>query len=703
MDWLLPAVLSSIATSILVVLVYLYLYLKYPAKHFLYWFISWILVMLRFLFRLLILSYGQSMLLMIGLQLFSLYSMVFFMYGTFQWLGRRSPWHIVVMSVLVIAWGFIANSLQLPRLSLLIPSFFYSALVFFITAYAVFRSRDIQGFLQWALGISLILYGLHKLQYPFFYDSPGFAPIAYLVDSIFTLMLAFGFIIAYFEKDRRAFLSKSNWMDSLLRYSPLPIMIVDKQGKIEFINTRFIDLLGYTLKDMPDLNSAFDLIADNPQLKQEIIQTWEEVISNLEAGTTVRPRVFPTRNKQGNTLWIEYHIKIVEKKFLYFLIDMTHHKQVESELVKASKMEVLQLLASGLGHDYNNILASILGNTELLKLKSRPEWDQDRYIENIVNAVSHASDLTRQLIAFTRHSRPATDISDIREVLTDAARFSIIGADIDLMFDIDSELWFVRNEIGSISQVVNNLVINAVQAMPGGGRIRLEAHNRILENHSILKSGKYVHISVEDEGQGIDPGILDKIYDPYFTTKELGSGLGLAITFSIIKGMNGYIECTSRQGKGTRFDIYIPGFERTRDGVSRRNRRGEVDGQSQSIILVEDEADILEFIRDTLDIHHFKVRTFPSAVEAWNYWQSLEDPGSEYQLIISDFSLPDSLNGEDLYKKIRECDTKTPFIIMSGYSDRFNQHLSKDPAFKFIEKPFTMKRLMDTIRSLVQK
>ncbi len=238
--------------------------------------------------------------------------------------------------------------------------------------------------------------------------------------------------------------------------------------------------------------------------------------------------------------------------------DISEKLKIQQELLRAEKLESLGILAGGIAHDFNNVLTAILANLQLAMIKLKNNVDIKPDLINTIETTRKASNLTKQLLTFSKGGAPVKKDTSLVELITDTAEFALRGASIKLKFAMANDLWVTNIDEGQISQVIHNLVLNAKQAMPKGGIIYISAENLCIEEGTRFNLGNYVKIAVKDQGSGIAKENLLKIFDPYFTTKKAGSGLGLATSYSIIKQHDGYIEIESQENVGTTFFIYLP-------------------------------------------------------------------------------------------------------------------------------------------------
>ncbi len=273
--------------------------------------------------------------------------------------------------------------------------------------------------------------------------------------------------------------------------------------------------------------------------------------------------VAPIRDAKGDTVGVVLVFR-----------DITHQSRLEEELLKAEKLESVGILAGGIAHDFNNILTAIIGNLYLARMFAARGKDIVPKLNEAEKAAQRASTLTKQLLTFAKGGDPVKEISSIEEPLVEWVTFALSGSNVKCEFSIDPDLWNMDIDLGQIERVVNNLVINAQQAMPDGGKIVVSASNIVLEHGHVLPlaEGRYVRNSVQDFGCGIPEGLLNKIFDPYFSTKVHGSGLGLAASYAVVKHHNGLIKVHSNIGEGSTFDVYLPA---SGEGVKHQGLNGE--------------------------------------------------------------------------------------------------------------------------------
>jgi len=383
--------------------------------------------------------------------------------------------------------------------------------------------------------------------------------------------------------------------------------------------------------------------------------------------------------------------------------------QLEQQMLQAQKLESIGILASGVAHDFNNLLTAINGYAELVLLKTSGYSSSIREdLEKIRKAGQQASALTKQLLAFSRKQIFDLKVIRINTVIEDLTQMAsrLIGENIRLEVDTDPELWNVKADKTQIEQVLMNLIINARDAMPDGGKLAIRTQNVELDReyasrHRGVTPGDYVLIAVSDTGHGMTPEVQNKIFDPFFTTKEIGkgTGLGLATVFGIVKQHRGNIWLYSEPGHGTTFKVYLPATSLECNGSFEDSHKGFKRG-SEKILVVDDDPTIRDFVRDILEYHEYTVDTASSGVEAL---ERVEAAASPYDLLLTDVIMP-QMNGWTLAEKVREKWPETRVVFVSGYDDQIvpMEKVNADPMLSFLSKPLTTATLINKIHELFE-
>ena len=381
---------------------------------------------------------------------------------------------------------------------------------------------------------------------------------------------------------------------------------------------------------------------------------------------------------------------------------------LEEQLRQSQKMEAIGRLAGGVAHDFNNILTIIQGYSELAALKLQQGEQVGEAIDQIIKAGERASDLTRQLLAFSRRQMLEMKVIDLNILLKDLDKMlrRILGEDIEVVHSLAEDLGKIKTDPGQIEQVILNLTVNARDAMPYGGKLLIETDNVELDKtyaqtHAGVQAGPYVRLSVTDTGAGMPPEVKDRIFEPFFTTKELGkgTGLGLSTIYGIVKQSGGNIWVYSEENLGTTFKIYLPRIDQTAESNGFLNHPQELPKGSETILVAEDEEEVGKIIRKTLQTCGYEVLLAADGREAIRLVQ--EYPNESIQLLITDVVMP-GMSGRELRDHLLTLRPEMKVIFMSGYTDDAVIHhgvLRKE--MHFIQKPFPMNALAQKVREIL--
>lgn len=384
--------------------------------------------------------------------------------------------------------------------------------------------------------------------------------------------------------------------------------------------------------------------------------------------------------------------------------DVTERKKLEEEVIKTCKLESLSIFAGGLAHDFNNILTAILGNINLMRLQEGlPAELQDR-LTDAERACIRASGLTQQLLTFAKGGAPVKTLASLPDLLRESAGFVLSGSRVRSDFFLPPDIWPTEVDPGQISQVFNNLFINAMQAMPEGGVIKIAAENLALpenEPDTPLPPGRYVKIAVKDQGLGIPEKHLPKIFDPFFSTKQKGNGLGLTTTYSIVKKHLGLIRVESALGQGSTFYLYFPAahpktvLESNQDEIVLTGRG--------RILVMDDEPTILQMLGLMLEKLGYEAEFAADGAEALKLYEVARDRGQPFDAVIMDLTIPGGMGGREAVHMLRRLDPQARAVVSSGYADdpvmADYEHYGFDGA---IAKPYrvaTLSRVLNRLQA----
>ena len=448
------------------------------------------------------------------------------------------------------------------------------------------------------------------------------------------------------------------------------ILTCDLKGTYTSCNRAMEEITGYSRDEIIGTNykAFFD--------KEGAKKVYETLNKLYEAEISLKESTYEILTKDKRKLTIKGNnmsliIKNGEKRgFLGVLRDVTEQQKLEFQMIRAEKLEALGILAGGIAHDFNNILTAIMGYLNLAKLFQEDMETIQNYISKAETAVLGAAGLTRQLLTFSRGGEPFREAVYVLPVIEEAANMALgksSGTTYDAFYE--ENIKPINADRGQILQVLTNLFINARQAMPGGGTIAVTVKNRVINSRNSigsLREGDYVSVSVGDEGGGIPQNNLQKIFDPFYTTKQDGSGLGLATCHSIITKHGGHIEVESRVGEGTVLTFYLPAVKEVPKKLE--EKKDKITIGTGRILFMDDEASLRDSGSLILKKAGYEVDTAENGEKAIELYVEARDAGRPYRAVIFDLTIPGGLGGMDTMKVLKEMDPKIKGVVISGYS-----------------------------------
>ncbi len=495
---------------------------------------------------------------------------------------------------------------------------------------------------------------------------------------------------------------RKKFLESFLNDIPEAIVILDPSHNIVEWNPGAEKMFGYKPPEVIGKNID-DLITNSIVLKEA-----KSFTKSVLAGKVIYPHEtirFRKDGKQLNVIVSGSPVKIRGdlQGIVAIYIDVSMQKKIEEELKKTDKLESLSILAGGIAHDFNNILTSILVNIGLFELFKDDKVKLSSKMKKIEAAIFRAKNLTQQLLTFSKGNAPVKNPASIRELLEETVNFSLSGSNVKCKLIVPDDLWKVDIDEGQISQVIQNITINGVQAMPEGGTIEVRAGNVVRKEIKDLplKKSRYIRIEFRDQGIGIPDSHLKNIFDPFFTTKQKGGGLGLATAFSIIKNHDGLITVESELGKTTTFYIYLPALERKVEEEEKDS--GKIIKGSGSILLMDDDEMILEATGELLRCIGYKVITAKDGEEAVELYKSRMDSLDPIACVILDLTIPNGLGGRETVKEMLKIDPDVKALVSSGYS--IDSIISEYKKFGFvgaIPKPYVIEELSLLINKILK-
>jgi PAS domain S-box-containing protein len=488
---------------------------------------------------------------------------------------------------------------------------------------------------------------------------------------------------------------------ALMDNSSEGILVADTQGNFLEANKKITELLGYTKADLLTSNISQihppEELARTSAAFQEILQRGSGGLD----GSWIRrkdSKMIPvdiTGSKvecAGETL--------IQETFK----DIRERQKAEAERLRFSKLESLGTMAGGIAHDFNNILTAILGNIGLAVLEDQIGPKVSERLAQAEQACLRAQALSRQLLTFAMGGTPIKKIISIAKLLKESPELILSGSKSRAELSIPDDLWSVEADEGQISQVISNLLINADQAMPEGGVIKIRAENILVEDEPNLPIArrKCVKITFTDEGTGISSKYLDKIFDPYFSTKQKGSGLGLTTAYSIVKNHNGHISVESQLGVGTTFHIYFPATEAE---VPADTPETAKPARGQGMVLVMDDDEMVrKVLKEMLSHLGYEADFAVDGSKAIEKFVKARKSGRPFDAMILDLTVPGDMGGKETIEKLLEIDPQVKAIVSSGYSD--DPIMAEFQKYGFsgvITKPYRVAELSKILQRVITK
>ena len=401
--------------------------------------------------------------------------------------------------------------------------------------------------------------------------------------------------------------------------------------------------------------------------------TLEQVRAKIDDPQRKDDTTFRLRHKDGSYRWILAQSAFMlghdglPERMLGSHIDITERLKLEERVREAEKLEAIGTLAAGIAHDFNNLLSAITGNLSILHVAAADDPEVPSLHKELEDATKRAGALTHQLLTFAKGGTPVRDVTSIRELIVESARFVTRGSNCRCVFRVSDDLDAVEVDIGQLNQVLNNLLINAMQAMPQGGTIEVGADNAFFDGGDVqeMPAVRHVHISVKDQGVGIPAQVLPWIFDPFLTTKALGNGLGLSSSHAIIAKHGGELTVRSTVGQGTVFDIYLP----SSGAAPRVHPEEQVVAGEGHILVMDDDAAVSMVLRRMLERLGYTSDVCADGDEALHRYEDAMRTGSGYDAVILDLTIPGGQGGVDVAALLRAVDPAVVAMVTSGYAD----------------------------------
>jgi len=477
---------------------------------------------------------------------------------------------------------------------------------------------------------------------------------------------------------------------------------ISQEDVFQFVNKSLEKMIGYTVEELRG-KPFLDLMA--PECRELISQRHKQRLAGEKVSSIYEAKL---KTKDGTIKDAEFSASVIhyhrKPAIMTIVRDITGRKKMEEELQRIQKLESIGILAGGIAHDFNNLLTAIGGNLSFGKMQVKKESGVFEILTEAEKACQQAKNLTQQLLTFSKGGEPIKKTFSISELVKDIGILALCGSTVRYELSLPDDLWWVEIDKGQVSQAISNLVINADQAMPDGGVISIRAENMMVSknNRLSLKAGKYIKLSIKDQGVGIQDEHLPKIFDPYFTTKQNRSGLGLSTAYAIIKKHEGYISVESRVRGGTTFCIYLPASDRDipvmYDAVAEKISLG----RRRKILFMDDQKIIRDMVKRMLTHLKYEVELASEGNEAIELYQKAKASKRPFDAVILDLTIPGGLGGKDAIQKLREIDPEVNAIVSSGYSN--DPVMSDYERYGFsgvVVKPYDFDELSEALSRLI--
>ncbi len=501
---------------------------------------------------------------------------------------------------------------------------------------------------------------------------------------------------------RNALVRQRAYFEQLFANAPVGIALLDKKGKVLDVNACFEEMFGYIREEL--IGNDVDLLLASGDMMEEA----RNFTRKVDSGEKVSGETWRTRkdgelvrvNLQGFPIYFQGEVSGV----IGLYEDISEKKRLEQEMVKSQKLESIALLAGGIAHDFNNLVSGLMANLSMVRFYEKNNKQVLDVLTKAENACLRARDMTQQLLTFSKGGEPVRNVFYLQGPLQQTVDFALSGSNVLCKMDIDEDLRPLFADQGQINQVIQNLVINADQAMAGGGELIIRARNIDLDKGTVLplEPGKYVLLIVSDNGAGINQQYLDRIFDPYFSTKDEGSGLGLAIVFSIVNKHGGWIQVFSEPGQGTDFYIYLPATEREEE--EKLCAETDKEWTKARILFMDDEKDLAEATSNLLREIGYEVTTVYNGREVMDEYSRQLNSGEPYDVVVMDLTVPGNMGGRETLRELLRIHPDVRAIASSGYSNDPVMARFSDYGFQAaLPKPYKIEELDRVTQEVLKK
>ena len=498
---------------------------------------------------------------------------------------------------------------------------------------------------------------------------------------------------------------------TLMEQSPIAMQIYDQNGLLINANKAFLEL--WDIKDLNEVVGKYNLLKDAHLSRLNLVETFKKAFAGDQVeinDVDFNPGAFGLPGRQRIVKVKAYPLKNSDNSFQQIVIfneDITEQKHAESEMLKVQKLKSIGTLAGGIAHDFNNILMGATGYLELSKMKLKSNDEVKGYIQDAEKALQRARMITTQFLTFARGGAPVLQAVNLQQVVKESITFNLSGSNVKACLNFSGETLPVKADKDQLYQVVANLTTNAKQSMPEGGHFYVDTEN-VKDQHIDSpgsQSGDFVKLTLRDEGIGIEEDNLERIFDPYFSTRADGHGLGLATVHSIVSKHNGFIKVDSTPGSGTIVTVFLPVDKPAESSASRLSDSQLPITEKTTparVLIMDDEELIRRVAMMMLEKSGYFVDAVSDGDAALAKYTSAKQEGKPFDIVIMDLTIPGGMGGKEAIKKLLQIDPEAKVIVSSGYfSDPVVAEFSEYGFKGCLTKPFQMDELLNEIESLL--
>ena len=494
---------------------------------------------------------------------------------------------------------------------------------------------------------------------------------------------------------------------NLMEVMPVGVAVLESEGRLEYLNRCFVERFGYSHAELPDFASWLTLACPDPAYREGMSVALEAArVEAMAQGTAIAPLELKITCKDGSLRHVILNRHLAGNRTVAIFTDITERQSVQNELLKAQKLESLGVLAGGIAHDFNNILTGILVNITLAQMFIEESHKSSQPLGFAEKAALRAAELATQLLTFAKGGTPIKKPLSLSHLVEESVSLALRGANVTSVLRLAGDLHAVEADEGQLSQAFHNVIINAAQAMPGGGSLTVEAVNVALDpgNRQRLPEGRYVRLSFADQGCGMSEEVQQKIFDPYYTTKSGGTGLGLASVHSIVRKHGGQVEVSSAVGNGARFTFHLPATAVTSaPPAGAEPRLASGGGARGDVLVMDDEALIRNLATQLLQHLGYRVTSCANGEDAVALYGAALKSGTPFLTAIMDLPIPGGMGGKEAAQRILALNPAARLIVSSGYSsDPVMADFSNHGFWAAMAKPYRVSELAQILAGLTQ-